>query len=71
MKEWALSEHSGGKATPVHMKIMTPSSAIKLNIIYYFATIAVTEYQLAVFHIVSQFYRAEIQAHNIGEMGFF
>lgn len=53
------------------MKILMPSSAFKLNIIYYFATTAITEYQLAVFHTVSQFYRAEIQAHNIGEMGFF
>lgn len=53
------------------MKTMTPSSATKLNIIYYFATTAIAEYQLAVFHTVSQFYRTEIQAHNIGEIGFF
>lgn len=48
-----------------------PSSAIKLNIIYYFVTTAVTENQSTVFHTVSQFHGAEIQAHSIGEMSLF
>lgn len=54
-----------------HTKITTLSSAFELNIICYFTTISITEYQLAVLYTVSQFYRSEIQAHNVSKMGSF